>query len=174
MWFFFAYDQLFDKIRAERPGVAENKIVPVLGDLSEIRLGVSDDDYNTLVRNVSIVFHVAATVRFDESIRDAVFKNVRGTREVVALAEQMKNLVVSTILLQCSIKIIDGFSNTSNFKKLDQIEARVKCKFEFILEHKKKFVEHNLIHSKRLFFICVGTVHFWKPHYIYNNYLWLF
>lgn len=87
--------QLFDKIRTEHPGVAESKIIPVSGDLSEIRLGMSDDDYNMLVRNVSVVFHVAATVRFDEPIRDAIIKNVRGTREVVGLAAQMKNLRVS-------------------------------------------------------------------------------
>jgi len=95
MWVFFVPVQLFDKIKKEHPGVAENKIIPVFGDLSEIRLGMSDDDYNLLVRNVSIVFHVAATVRFDEPIRDAIIKNVRGTREVVGLAAQMKNLMVS-------------------------------------------------------------------------------
>lgn len=95
MRFFFSLIQLFDKIKAEHPGVAEKKIIPVLGDLGEIRMGLSDDDYNMLARNISIVFHVAATVRFDEPIRDAIIKNVRGTREVVELAAQMKNLVVS-------------------------------------------------------------------------------
>jgi len=95
MWVFYSSFQLFDKIKTEHPGVAENKIIPLFGNLSEIRLGMSDDDYNMLVSNVSIVFHVAATVRFDEPIRDAIIKNVRGTREVVGLAAQMKNLVVS-------------------------------------------------------------------------------
>lgn len=70
------------------------KLVPVMGDLSEIRLGLSDGDYNMLAKNVSIVFHVAATVRFDEPLYDAIIKNVRGTREVVQLARQMKNLKV--------------------------------------------------------------------------------
>jgi len=92
---FFSPVQLFDKVKTEHPGVAENKIIPLFGNLSEIRLGISDDDYSLLVSNVSIVFHVAATVRFDEPIRDAIIKNVRGTREVVGLAAQMKNLMVS-------------------------------------------------------------------------------
>lgn len=77
--------------------MAEKKIIPVAGDLSEIRLGLSDDDYNILVKNISIVFHVAATVRFDEPLRDAIIKNVRGTREVVALAKLMQNLMVSKV-----------------------------------------------------------------------------
>lgn len=67
--------------------------------MSEIRLGMSDDDYDLLIRNVSIVFHVAATVRFDEPIREAIIKNVRGTLEVVKLSEQMKNLIVSKTIL---------------------------------------------------------------------------
>jgi len=73
----------------------EEKILPVLGDMTELRLGLSEKDYNFLVKNVSVVFHVAASVRFDEPIKDATIMNVRGTREVVQLAKQMKNLKVS-------------------------------------------------------------------------------
>lgn len=67
--------------------------------MTKIRLGLSDDDYNMLAENVSIVFHVAATVRFDEPIQDAIIHNVRGTREVVQLAGQMKNLSVSNTFI---------------------------------------------------------------------------
>jgi fatty acyl-CoA reductase len=73
----------------------EEKLFPILGDMTELRLGLSDIDYNFLVENVSVVFHVAASVRFDEPIRDATLMNVRGTREVVQLSKQMKNLKVS-------------------------------------------------------------------------------
>ncbi|VVC29754.1 Male sterility, NAD-binding,NAD(P)-binding domain,Forkhead-associated (FHA) domain,Fatty acyl-CoA [Cinara cedri] len=85
---------------------AVEKLVPVLGDLSEIRLKLSDDDYNTLAENVSIVFHVAATIRFNEPIKNAILLNVRGTREVVRLAKQMVNLKsllhVSTTFSNCN------------------------------------------------------------------------
>lgn len=69
--------------------------MPVLGDVTELRLGLSDENYNYLVGNVTVIFHVAASVRFNESIRDATIMNVRGTREVVQLAKQIKNLAVS-------------------------------------------------------------------------------
>jgi len=85
---------LFDKIKEKHPGMAEEKLVPVAGDLTDIRLGLRDADYEVLMRNVSIVFHVAAAVRFDEPFREAVIKNVRGTREIVRLAKQMKFLKV--------------------------------------------------------------------------------
>lgn len=73
----------------------EEKLLPILGDMTELRLGLSDHDYNFLIKNVSVVFHVAASVRFDEPIRDATIMNVRGTREVVYLAKKMKKLTVS-------------------------------------------------------------------------------
>lgn len=73
----------------------EEKLLPILGDMTELRLGLSDKDYNFLTENVTVVFHVAASVRFDESIKDATIMNVRGTREVVYLAKKMINLKVS-------------------------------------------------------------------------------
>lgn len=75
----------------------EEKLYPMLGDMTKLRLGLSDDDYNYLTENISVVFHVAASVRFDESIRDATIMNVRGTREVVELCKQMKGLKVSPL-----------------------------------------------------------------------------
>lgn len=86
--------KLFDTIKNQKPGLMEEKLLPMLGDMTELRLGLSDEDYDFLVKNVSVVFHVAASVRFDESIRDATIMNVRGTREVVQLAKNMKNLKV--------------------------------------------------------------------------------
>jgi len=75
----------------------EEKLLPVLGDMTELRLGLSDEDYAFLVENVSVVFHVAASVRFDEPIKDATIMNVRGTREVVELAKKIKQLEVSLL-----------------------------------------------------------------------------
>ena len=64
------------------------------GDTSTSDLGLLDTDRQKLIENTHIVFHGAATVRFDESLRQAVNINVRGTKLVVLLAKQMKNLKV--------------------------------------------------------------------------------
>ncbi|VVC29755.1 Male sterility, NAD-binding,NAD(P)-binding domain,Fatty acyl-CoA reductase, C-terminal [Cinara cedri] len=85
---------LFDTIKEQKPGLMEEKLLPLKGDMTELRLGLSDEDYDFLVKNVSVIFHVAASVRFDESIKDATIMNVRGTREVVQLAKQVDNLAV--------------------------------------------------------------------------------
>jgi len=43
---------------------------------------------------VNIVYHAAASVRFDDTLKDAIFLNTRGTREVAKLALETKNLEV--------------------------------------------------------------------------------
>lgn len=87
--------------------------------MTELRLGLFEKDYNFLVENVSIVFHVAASVRFDESIKDATIMNVRGTREVVQLAKQMKNLKVGRN--KCTLNNIDwSISMASSFLSVHQ------------------------------------------------------
>ena len=58
---------IFEDWKAKKPKEVA-KLIPLKGDISKPMLGLSEDDYNTLVENVSIVFHSAATVKFDEPI----------------------------------------------------------------------------------------------------------
>lgn len=55
---------------------------------------MSEHDRQVLKDEVSVVFHGAATVRFDEPLRTAYSINVRGTHEMLSLAKDMKNLKV--------------------------------------------------------------------------------
>lgn len=65
------------------------------GDINVEGLGLSIADRDILIEKTSIIFHLAANVRFDNTLKDAVFKNVRSTRDICILAEQMKNLLVN-------------------------------------------------------------------------------
>ncbi|KAK7099520.1 hypothetical protein V1264_003648 [Littorina saxatilis] len=60
--------KLFDKVRKEQPDF-ERKIMPVCGDVIQPELGISEHDRQTLEREVHIVFHSAATIKFDETLR---------------------------------------------------------------------------------------------------------
>jgi alcohol-forming fatty acyl-CoA reductase len=73
---------------------AFTKLSIVKGDMQENGLGMSPDDQANLVDEVEIVFHAAADVRFDESLKEAVKINVRGTREIMLLSQKMLNLDV--------------------------------------------------------------------------------
>lgn len=84
----------FDRIKEEYPSALNDKMVVVEGDVREPKLGLSDEDYNTLVEKVHIVFHVAASVRFNDPLPEAIKMNTCGTKNVVDLSLEMKNLLV--------------------------------------------------------------------------------
>lgn len=97
-------DPLFSKLKEERPKF-RHQIVVVPGDCSEPDLGISAKDRLTIVQKVSIVFHVAATVRFDEKMKLAVAINVRSPRDAINLCKEMPQLKafihVSTAYANC-------------------------------------------------------------------------
>ncbi|XP_049941596.1 fatty acyl-CoA reductase 1-like isoform X1 [Schistocerca serialis cubense] len=84
---------LFSKLRGERPDFARQLSV-VAGDLSSPDFRLAEQDMAALQRDVSVVFHCAASVRFNDSLRQAVNTNVVGTKRVLQLAEQLPNLQV--------------------------------------------------------------------------------
>lgn len=100
----FLQSKVFDRLRHERPD-ALGKVRAVEGNLTESDLGLSGADLDTLIENVSIIFHSAATVKFDESLKDAYEVNVMGTRHVLDLCKKLRNFCalvhVSTAYCNC-------------------------------------------------------------------------
>ncbi|KYN19273.1 hypothetical protein ALC57_08450 [Trachymyrmex cornetzi] len=83
---------VFDRIRSEFPGTL-NKIFPVKGDVGLSELGLQPEDRDMLIQRVNIVFHSAATVRFDEPLKIAVNLNMVGTDRMLDLCKRMTNLI---------------------------------------------------------------------------------
>lgn len=71
------------------------KVVAVNGDVTVADLGLSQSDRQMLIDNVQYVYHMAATIRFDEPLKKAVLLNTRGTKLMLELSKQMKKLEVS-------------------------------------------------------------------------------
>jgi len=101
---------VFDKVR-DMGGDWRSKIVPVKGDIAEENLGLSDEDWETLQESVEIVFHSAATVRFDEDLKDAMCLNLKGTQNIIKLCRGIKHLEVlvhvSTAYANCDRDTIE-------------------------------------------------------------------
>lgn len=53
--------QLFSKLKQSNP-MALEKMVPIAGDVTLLKLGLSDNDWQ-LMQKVSVIFHAAASVR---------------------------------------------------------------------------------------------------------------
>ncbi|KAI9564151.1 hypothetical protein GHT06_007889 [Daphnia sinensis] len=84
-------NEVFDSLRREQSNMLE-KIVAVTGDVTREGFGLSPSDLNLLIENVSIVFNLAATVRFDEELKDALQMNVKGPRYLLSICRKMKHL----------------------------------------------------------------------------------
>lgn len=63
-----SFPQVFDKLRKEQPNFHE-KLIAIGGDIQEPEMGIDQSDVELLKEEVDIVFHSAATVRFDEPLR---------------------------------------------------------------------------------------------------------
>lgn len=84
---------IFERIRLKNPEVL-NKLRCIPGDINDNNIGLSDGDVKKLVDNIHIVFHVAATVRFNEPLRDAANLNTFGTQRIMELCTKMTKLKV--------------------------------------------------------------------------------
>lgn len=118
--------KLFDTVSQYYPDF-RNKLEAIEGDLCEPNLGISAENEKKLIANVNIVFHSAATVRFDEPLKVAVDMNIIGTKKVLILARQMKHLEVvvhvSTAYANCDRQHISEAIYTPPVKPEKIIEA---------------------------------------------------
>jgi len=68
------------------------KVRPLDGDLTAENFKLSPEQIKELCSNVNIVFHVAASVRFDDKLKVCLKDNVLGTKNVLDLCHQMNKL----------------------------------------------------------------------------------
>ncbi|KAK3102570.1 hypothetical protein FSP39_012259 [Pinctada imbricata] len=101
---------VFDKLRKELPDFGQ-KLFAVNGDITSPDLGISEEDAKMLQDEIQVVFHSAATIRFDEPLRIAVNMNVLAVRKMLKLCQQMKKLEVlvhvSTAYANCDRPFIE-------------------------------------------------------------------
>lgn len=101
---------VFDRIRKSSSDLMD-KVIAINGDITEENFGLDEDSQKLLAENVSIVFHSAATVRFDEDLTKSVSMNIKAVSTVLSLAREMKHLEalvdVSTAYCNCDLKYIE-------------------------------------------------------------------
>ncbi len=85
--------QIFDEVKKQQPNVM-SKVTPVTGDVTFPGYGLSQSDLRLLIENVSVVFNSAATIKFDEELKDALEMNVKGPMQLLEICRQMKQLEV--------------------------------------------------------------------------------
>ncbi|XP_050074498.1 fatty acyl-CoA reductase 1-like [Anopheles maculipalpis] len=81
---------LFDVLKSKHPEALQ-KIHPIEGDCTRLKLGMSAESMERM-SEVQFVFHAAASVRFDDPLKDAILINTRSTREVLDWAKTLRKL----------------------------------------------------------------------------------
>ncbi|VEN61737.1 unnamed protein product [Callosobruchus maculatus] len=84
-------DVVFDRLKRQYPNFKQ-KIRGIAGDCTQPNLGLASEDRKLLQDNVNIIFHGAATVRFDEKLKTAMVTNVQGTKDMLQLAREVQHL----------------------------------------------------------------------------------
>ncbi|XP_076277731.1 fatty acyl-CoA reductase wat [Lasioglossum baleicum] len=100
---------IYDRLKKEQPSFL-SKVVMIEGDAAAEDFGMTPEVRAALM-DTNIIFHAAATVRFDEKLRVGVNTNVRTTKCLLLWAKQLSNLkafiYVSTAFSNCVNKTID-------------------------------------------------------------------
>ncbi|ETE59012.1 hypothetical protein L345_15260, partial [Ophiophagus hannah] len=63
--------KVFDRVREDWPNF-HKKIKPICAEFTQPNLAISSKDMEELVSEVNVIFHCAATVRFDEPLKRSV------------------------------------------------------------------------------------------------------
>eukprot|EP00092_Neocalanus_flemingeri_P108494 GFUD01139350.1.p1 GENE.GFUD01139350.1~~GFUD01139350.1.p1 ORF type:complete len:496 (-),score=133.82 GFUD01139350.1:192-1679(-) len=82
---------IFDKLKESSPDVV-SRVEAIEGDITAPNFGINADDERKLIDEVNVVFHSAATVRFDEALTKAVNLNVVAVFTIMEICKKMKNL----------------------------------------------------------------------------------
>lgn len=88
----FAKIPAFCRVMSEKPE-AMAKIFPVWGDITAKNLGLSEEHLMHVLEKTEIVFHMAASLKLEATLKPNVITNLTATKNVIELAKQMKSLL---------------------------------------------------------------------------------
>lgn len=86
IWQFF---QIFESHSEE----TLKKVVPVIGVIDAENMGFDEKTLKELRENVNVIFHVAATIKFNTHLRVAIRTNLTGTLRCIEFGKSLNNLV---------------------------------------------------------------------------------
>jgi NAD(P)-dependent dehydrogenase (short-subunit alcohol dehydrogenase family) len=106
-----------------RWGAAEERIVPVIGDLSQPMLGVSEQDRERLRGEIEHLFHLAAI--YDMTADDASQRiaNVDGTRHMVELAHAIEAGRVHMVSSIAAAGLYKGLFREDMFEEAQELDT---------------------------------------------------
>lgn len=121
--------QVFETLLKEQQPEIFKKLIPIQGDVGLPDLGILPADRQTLIDNVNVIIHSAATLDFHEPLKPTVEINLLGTRRVTQLAHSVRNLnafvhvssaYVNAYLVECDEILYPAPANPENIIEMVQ------------------------------------------------------
>jgi NAD(P)-dependent dehydrogenase (short-subunit alcohol dehydrogenase family) len=125
----------------QRWNVDKSRVVPIIGDLAQPGLGVSEADINRLRGNVRHLFHLAAIYDLSASAEIQEKVNIQGTRNAIDFAEKIQAGCFHMTSSIASAGLYDGTFREDMFdeaEKLDDPYFRTKHESEGIVRKECK------------------------------------
>ncbi|MBE9178530.1 amino acid adenylation domain-containing protein [Oculatella sp. LEGE 06141] len=97
-----------------------SRIIPIIGDLSQPRLGLSTAQFNALADQIDVIYHNGATVNHTAPYASLKAANVFGTQEVLRLACQSRVKPVHFISTISVFSSADIGSDTNGSTLIDE------------------------------------------------------
>uniref|UniRef100_T1H269 Fatty acyl-CoA reductase n=1 Tax=Megaselia scalaris TaxID=36166 RepID=T1H269_MEGSC len=148
---------LFQALKNEKPRDL-SKVIPICGDITSEQLGISEKDQALLCKNVSVVFHSAATVKFDEKLKLSVQINMLGTKRLVELCHRMLSLDalihVSTAYCNCDRSDVSEILYAPPYNP-DDIISLINWLPEDMLDKVKMFIQKYIHISRTLHYFFI-------------------
>ncbi|KAJ9586191.1 hypothetical protein L9F63_020165, partial [Diploptera punctata] len=117
---------LFETLMKNNPDVLK-KIIAIEGDITKPDLVLSKEQKKQLISEVTIVFHMAASLRLEAGMKAAITNNTLSTKNILDLSSEMKQLkvfvYVSTAFSHCEYDVLEEKVYPAPHNPLDIIHA---------------------------------------------------
>ena len=88
----FAKIAAFGRIMREKPEVMK-KIYPIFGDITKPDFELSPEHLKRLIERTEIVFHMAASLKLEATLKPNILANLTATKNVLEVAKRITNLI---------------------------------------------------------------------------------
>ncbi len=106
-----------------RWGVDEQRVVGIVGDVSEPQLGVSDQDIEMLRGEVDHLFHLAAVYDMTAGAETQRLANVEGTRHMLELADAVDAGIVHMVSSIAAAGLFHGNWREDMFEEAENLDV---------------------------------------------------
>ncbi|AGF54203.1 thioester reductase-like protein [Clostridium saccharoperbutylacetonicum] len=119
-----------------------DRVTIIKGDISKENLGMSNDEYSDLCKNIDVILHSAAEVNFVSPFDKVKVTNIDGTRRIIKFACEEKVKLLHYI---SSYSVYDCLENRRNFTANERTELTFDYKHELNAYTLSKCVADSIV-----------------------------